>query len=242
VTVDARPAGDGTVSVVLTLDRQAAAQFSSLAAALKVDDLRRAGWMVVGPTAAPDGTVTVRASRRFANPAGAQALLVQVSGAAGPLRGLHLIRRRTFGSTRTELAGTVDLRSGVEGFGDPKLATELGLPSLSAGLAALHQQGAADPALRVEVAARLPGKLSHANAARVTGGTAVWTPALGSQLAVDAVASERNSVNLVLAAIAVLAMLGLIVVVVRRRFSFGISGIRLGRRRRHDTWRISDRR
>ena len=230
VTVTAGPAGDGTVSVSLALDNAAASQFSNLAGQLRLDDLRRAGWTVGSPPRAPDGSETVTVSERFRDPAGAAALLAQLSGPTGPFHALRLTRHHSLFSTHTSVSGSVDLRTGVDAFADTRLVQQLGVPSISAALAALHQGGAADPGLRIEVAAHLPGH-TQANT-RVSAGTAVWTAPLGGTLTLTATASQRNWPNVGFALVCVLCLLGLVAV--------GASRMGVGRRRiRRDNWSIA---
>jgi len=267
VTVKAGPAGDGTVTVTLTMDREASAAAGDLTHQLKIADLRRAGWNVTFAPPAPDGAQTVTLTKPFRNSAGASTLFVQLTGPTGPLHSLRLQRHRTFGTTRTGLTGTVDLKAGVDAFADPTLAGQLGLTSLSAGLAQLHQSGAADPGLQVQVAATLPGGVSAAPGAHVTHGTAVWTVPLGQSVLVDATARQRNWVNLILAGICVASLLGLALIGFVRTVAprlgpgfghrrdrwdaagGGLAGLRgwggRGRGRHHrrrDTWRAAERR
>ena len=227
LTIAERAAGDGTVSVSLALDKAAASQFGDLAHQLRLDDLRRAGWAVSGPLAGPDGSETVTASRSFRDAAGARALLAEVSGPLGPLAGLRIEHRRSPFTTRSGLRGNVDLRAGADAFADPQLAQQLGVPSVARALAALRQAGGADPGLRLELVARLPGR------------TKVWSATLGQTLAVSASASQLNTVNVGLAAVAAVCVLALAVVGLHRLgLGLGLEG-RRGRRRRRDSWTIA---
>jgi hypothetical protein len=270
VTVKAGPAGDGTVAVTLTIDREASALVGDLTHQLKIADLRRAGWKVAFAPPALDGAQTVTLTKPFRDSAGAVTLFVQLTGPTGPLRGLRLQRHRTFSTTRTALTGTVDLKAGVDAFADPTLAAQLGVTTLSAPLARLRQSGAADAGLHVQVAAILPGGVSAARGAVVTHGTAVWTVPLGQSVLVDASARQRNWLNLILAGVCVASLFGLAVIGISRTIGprlgaglghrrdrwdapgGGLAGLR-GRRgrvgrgsgrhhRRRDTWRTAERR
>ncbi len=227
VTVAERAAGDGTVSVSLALDKGAAARFTDLARQLRLDDLRRAGWAVTGPIAGPDGAETLTVSRPFRDAAGARALLAQVSGPAGPLSGLRIEHHRSPFTTRSGIQGNIDLRAGADVFAAPRLAQQLGVPSVQQALASLHQAGAADPGLRLELATDLPGR------------TKVWSAALGQTLAVSASTRELNTVNIALAAVAALCLAALAGVGLHRLgLGLGFEG-RRGRRRRRDSWTIA---
>jgi hypothetical protein len=219
VTVAERAAGDGTVSVSLALDKAAAAQFADLGPRLRLDDLRKAGWAVTGPATAPDGSATVTVSRAFRDAAGARALLAQVSGPSGPLSGLRVEHHHSPFTTRSGIQGNVDLRLGADAFADPRLSQQLGVPSLSKALSTLHQAGGADPGLRLELAARLPGR------------SKVWSVPLGQTLAVSASSRQLNKVNVGLAVVAGLCLLGLA--------AAGLHRLGFGGQRRRDSWTIA---
>ena len=234
VTVHVRAGGDGDVAVNLALDRQAAAQFPNLPTQLRLADLRNVGWTVSGPVTAPDGTETVTADHRFRDAAGATAVIDELSGPTGPFHSLRIETRHGFATTRTRLTGSVDLRRGVDAFSDPNLGAQLGVASLAQGLAVLHQ-GGENPGLTLELAARLPGHASQT----------AWALPLGQLTEVSAEATSRNWLNLIFAAVGVLALLGLLVVGLHRvglRFGLGEDRWeRRARRHRKDTWRISER-
>jgi hypothetical protein len=206
--VDVRPDGSGTVRAGLGLDAEALAQVGDLAGVLRVDDLRQAGWEVEGPEAEDDGLTWVRATKRFADPAEAERALAQLSGPAGPFRDFRLTRSSSLLRTRTTFTGTVDLGAGLAGLVDPELTERL---------------GGADPGLddlaktaRVEVSTGLPGSITT-NAPVTTGGKAVWTPEMGSQLTLSAQGDLRRLAPLVYGTLAVAAVAAALVLVIRRR-------------------------
>lgn len=205
--VDARPDGSGTVRAGLGLDADALREVGDLAAVLRVDDLRQAGWKVQGPEEEDDGLTWVRASKPFADPAEAERALAQLSGPGGPFRDFRLTRSGSLLRTRTAFTGTVDLTGGVAGLADPELVERVGgepvVDSLGGGV-------------RVEVSAGLPGKI-RSNAPTTSGGRAVWTPEMGSQLTLQADAELRRLAPIAYGVAAVLAALGGLVLVVRRR-------------------------
>jgi len=207
--VDARPDGSGTVRAGVGLDGEALRQVGDLAALLRVDDLRQAGWEVQGPEAEDDGLTWVRASKRFADPREAERAMAQLSGPAGPFQDFRLTRSGSLLRTRTTFTGTVDLAAGLAGLVDPELAERLG--GGDPGLDALAK------AARVEVSAGLPGSITS-NAPVTSGGRAVWTPEMGSQLTLSAEGDLRRLASLVYGALAVAAVtVALVLVVVRRR-------------------------
>ncbi|MDP8936507.1 MAG: hypothetical protein M3O23_02025 [Actinomycetota bacterium] len=206
--VDVRPDGSGTVGAGLGLDAAALREVGDLAAVLRVDDLRQAGWEVEGPKPEDDGLTWVRASKSFADPPEAERAMAQLSGPDGPFRDFRLTRAGSLLRIRTGFTGTVDLTRGLAGLVDPDLLERLGGDP---GLDALTS------ALRVEVAADLPGKI-RSNAPTTAGGRAVWTPEMGSQLTLQADADLRRLAPIVYGTLAVAgAVAALAVVVVRRR-------------------------
>jgi hypothetical protein len=215
-TISVGPAGDGTVSVAVALDRQASAAFGDVGRQLQLDDLRAAGWTVLPPSTAADGSTTVTASRPFANDAGLTAILSQLSGPAGPFSDLHLRHRTSLFSTHTGLGGTVDLGKGIDAFADAGLLRQMGITSLTSTLAARRADGGVVPTVRVELAARLPGSSSRSPGAHLVSGTEVWTPALGSTLTVDSAASQPRVVNVVLAGVCLSSTILLVVIGIRR--------------------------
>ncbi len=204
--VDARPDGSGRIRAGLGLDAEALREVGDLGAVLRVDDLRQAGWEVEGPRAEGDGLTWVRASRPFADVAEAERVMADLSGPAGPFRDFRLSRSTSLWRTRTGFTGTVDLTGGLAGLTDPDLFERLG-PDV--GLDTLAQ------AVRVEVSARLPGRV-RSNATTTSGGRAVWNPEMGSQLTLRADAELRRLAPLVYGALAVAAVLAALVLVFRR--------------------------
>lgn len=129
VRVDVKPNGSGTVEVDVLLDAEAAAKVGDLSKVVDFSDLRKAGWKIEGPSVSkglPKGQVTVRASRPFDNVEQANKILTSISGPDGPLKGVKLTRTSSFTSTKLTAVGTVDLSKGLEAFGDSDLTKALG--------------------------------------------------------------------------------------------------------------------
>jgi hypothetical protein len=159
--VEARADGSGVIRAGVGLDRQALAQVPRLAEQLQVDDLRRAGWRVVGPRREPDGLTWVRASLPFATPAGAHRAVAQLTGPAGPFRGFMLTREGARFRSRVRFRGTVDLATGLEGFADAELERRLGAANPGVDAATLKRRFGVDldRLVKVQVTARLPGSV-----------------------------------------------------------------------------------
>jgi MYXO-CTERM domain-containing protein len=210
--------GKGTVRVAVGLDDDAVSRFGDLAGELRVDDLRQAGWEVDGPKKGDDGLTWVRASRSFSGADEANVALSQLSGPVGPFRDLRLTHSRSLLKTTTRLTGTVDLAAGAAAFADSDLASRVG-DTLPLDIDRLRGELGpdADQKLQVGFEADLPGSV-RANVAQ-EGGRAVWRPALGHQLRVEASSEAVALVPLVpvLAAVLLLVVLGAAFLLRRRR-------------------------
>lgn len=203
--IDVGADGEGTVRAAVGLDADAVKAVGDLAAALRVDDLRAAGWQVDGPRQEGDGLTWVRAARPFSDVEEANLALSELSGPDGPFRNLSFERERSFLRTRTRLAGTVDLSGGLTGFADADLRDLLGDTILLDAEGLKGELGAdIDQAVRVQFEARLPGSV-RSNAPERAGDRSVWRPAVGQQLTIEASSSGlRIPVALIVLAAALL--------------------------------------
>ncbi|HEX2042431.1 MAG TPA: hypothetical protein VHF24_07305, partial [Acidimicrobiales bacterium] len=196
----------------------AVSRFGDLAGELRVDDLRQAGWEVDGPRKEDDGLTWVRASRSFAGADEANTFLAQLSGPDGPFRDLRLTRSRSLLRSTTRLTGTVDLSAGLAAFADPDLAARVG-DNLPLDLDRLREELGpdADQELQLAFQAGLPGDV-RANAPQEQG-RAVWQPALGQRLQIEASSEALALLPLVPVAAAALlvVVLGAAFLVWRRR-------------------------
>lgn len=223
VEVRAARGGGGEVAATVTLDPAAARRAGDVAAGLRLDDLRAAGWRVTGPTPAAGGAVVLRAAKAFSTPAGAALAVRELSGDAGPFRSLRLTTRRTLWRTTTTLRGAVDLSGGLEAFGDDTLRRLLGSPlGLAPGELEAELGRPPAEAFSFEVAARLPGTV-RSDAPLRQGERVAWPVPLGRSVAVSATAVAWNAAGTGLAALAAGCGLALVVLLVRRsrRVSWG---------------------
>lgn len=201
--VDVGRDGSGIVRAGIGLDDDALARLGDPATELRLADLRQAGWTVTGPAKEKDGLTWVRATKRFSDAAGAAGVAAELSGPDGPFRSFQVVRTRGFLHTSTRFTGVVDLTKGLAGFSDPDLAAKLGgALGLDADALRARLGADADKELQVRVEAHLPGDTKSNATSRGAGGTLVWQPALGKQLAVDARSSALNLVPLVPAVVA----------------------------------------
>lgn len=219
--VDVARDGSGRVTAGIGLDADALKELGDPATALRVDDLRQAGWLVEGPRKEDDGLTWVRASRPFADPEQAAAAMAELSGPDGPFRDFRIVRTKSLTRSRTTFTGTVDLSRGLAGLSDPELATTLGDVDLGLDLEGLRRRFGDQLArtVTVQVTAGLPGDVTT-NAPERDGGRALWSPELGQTVQMEAT-SEALRINPAIPIAAGAAVVGLagvlLFVVVRRR-------------------------
>jgi len=185
--------GSGRVSAGVGLDAEAVSQAGDLSSALRVDDLRQAGWTVVGPRRENDGLTWVRATRPFTTAGEATATMAQLTGPEGPFKDFRLTRTRSLMRGRLNFTGVVDLTGGLSGLSDPDLAQRVGEVNLGLDLEGLRRRFGADLAktVKVEVSAALPGKMTT-NAPTRPGGRALWTPEVGQNVRLEASSDALN--------------------------------------------------
>jgi hypothetical protein len=225
VAIDVTEDGSGAVEVRVELDREAVRRVGDPATAIRLDDLRAAGWDVPAPERAEGGSVTLVGRRAFSGPEQLSAVLEEVGGSEGVFRGVRVQVEDGFGSAQYELGATVHLTGSLEQFSDAELAAAVdGLP-LARTPEELAAEGADDPrAATLTVSVALPG-----GAPRTTGsiedGRATWTfPLSGGQATTEQIevssttSSGRTGRLVILAAVAGgLALVALVVALVRRR-------------------------
>jgi hypothetical protein len=219
--------GAGQVRVTVALDRAAAALGGTAVQDLDRAGLAAAGW-AVRSAATPGGGETFTASHPFASAAQLPAVLGEIATSAGtPLFRLQVAETHTFWTTRTTLRGSVDLRCGVDCFGDAGLQGPFGSPvGVDPGALERRYGETAAQALQFRLQVRLPGSVGSVGATDATGrsgDTLRWTPVLGGRLTLSAVttATDEGHVTEVAAAAAGLLVLGALAVTLlwRRRRS-----------------------
>ena len=215
--VDVNRNGTGRVTAGLGLDADALKELGDPAAALRLDDVRAAGWQVDPPRAEGDGLTWIRASKPFTEPEQVPAILAELNGPSGPFRDFTVTRTRSLTRSKTAFTGTVDLAGGLAGLSDPELAAALGDfdPRLDVeGLRARFGDQ-----LDVRVTAGLPGEVTS-NAPARDGGRPLWSPELGQTIRLEA-SSQALKVDprlpLVAGATLLVAVVLLGVLVRRRR-------------------------
>ncbi len=213
VAVDAEPNGSGVVNVTATLDQEAASRTPNLSSQLRVDDLKTVGWSVAGPTT--KGTTTViQASKTFRNPSEATSLLEEISGADGPFGDLRLARERKPLWWEWELEGDLDLKGGIERFGDEGLRTQLEGTSFGVDPKEIQQ------AINLELAVDLPGQV-NAEGAKQSDGQMVWTANFDQTQQVKATSRVPSISRPYATAVAAIALTTLVLLLLRIRKASG---------------------
>jgi hypothetical protein len=206
VGVDANADGTGTVKATVTLDEAAAKRAPGLRNQLEVDDLKRAGWRIEGPTKTDDNGQQIVASKRFEDPREAERVVAEISGPEGPFQQFDLRQQRSFLKTKTTFTGTVDLSAGLAHFSDEELTDRLGGQPVGVDVTTLERRLGAtiDRLLGVKVSVRLPGEVSS-NAPGDTANGASWQPKIGESATLRATSEQWNLGPIALTALAVTA-------------------------------------
>ncbi len=203
--------GSGLVAVGVGLDDEALAKVGDLSAQLRVDDLKASGWTVTDPAKEDDGYTWVQATKPFADPAGATAVLDEVNGPDGAFGGWKVNASSSVLSSSHSVQGTIDLSKGMASFTDPALASTLGGDPYGGAIGDLERKQGRPVADMVDVRVTV----------EVPGSTKTYTPSLGAEqpTAVKVSSSSLGSLVQGLAVVAVLALIGLALVLLRRRSS-----------------------
>ena len=163
--------GSGTVSVTVTADADVYKAAPSLKTDVRNDDLTAAGWKMSGPKETKDGGLTVTFSHGFNTPAEATALLGQVNGTRGPLKGLALQRTGKSSNSTFTLTGKLEVNGGLEAFADDAALKLLG----GAPYANQVKNSGLDlgKAVGIDFTAQLPGKVVSTTGS-ATGSVITW--------------------------------------------------------------------
>ena len=202
--------GSGTVVVAVGLDDEAVAKVGDLGSQLRVDDLRAAGWEITGPAKEADGFTWIRATKPFADAAGAGRVMGEVNGSDGAFRGWQVRRSSSLLSNTYRVDGTIDLTRGVETFGDEQLRQLLGGDPFAQAVARLEQEEGRPISEQVDVRVTV----------ETPGGSQTYTPSLADTqpTTVRVSSSTRNWGGVfVVAVLLVLALLVVVAVLLRRR-------------------------
>ena len=117
--------GTGWVTLALVADAEAVARAPDLVSGMRLDDVRKAGWTVDGPTPRGDGGVEVRASKRFESASQLPQLLDEIAGPGVIFFDVQLDRSRSFDRTNYDFAVSIDPTPPLEAFSDDAVAALL---------------------------------------------------------------------------------------------------------------------
>ena len=215
VGVDAKQNGSGVVRAGVGLDDDALRQIPDLAQQLRVDDLKKAGWTVVGPRKESDNRTWVRATKAFANAAGAAKAMNELNGPNGPFKSFRLTTKHSFLRTKTSFSGTVD-RVGAKGLADPRLQQQLGGSGVDPNVLEQQLNQIIDRTVRTEVVAHLPGSISSNAPTDISGGV-LWHPKAGEQAHLTASSTAWNLRPIIFGAVALALAIAAVVVWRRSR-------------------------
>ena len=204
--MDAKQNGSGVVRAGVGLDDDALRQIPDLAQQLRVDDLKRAGWIVVGPRKESDKRTWVRATKPFASPTGAAKAMTELNGPNGPFKNFRLTRKHSFLRTKTSFSGTVD-RVGARGLADAQLQQQLGGSGVDPNVLQQQLDQLVNRTVRLEVVAQLPGSISSNAPTSVSGGV-VWRPKAGEQAHLTASSTAWDLRPIIFGAIAIVLAIG----------------------------------
>ena len=133
VDMTVAPDGTGTISLVATADAEVIAAVPTLADELALDDILAAGWTIDGPTALPDGGLTITLSHDFVSAEEATNLL---NSLGPPFNQMAMTRNTSGDDTTTRLTGLLGLPDGFESFADEDLIAAVGSVPFSEQIAA----------------------------------------------------------------------------------------------------------
>ena len=157
ISLNVKPNGSGTVTVVVTADKAIVDKAPSLAQDIRTDDLKKAGWEVTGPTKTKTGGLTITLSHAFNTPTEATAIINQVSEERGPLHDMVLTRSGKDTNSTWALAGRLEVTGGLNSFIDD---AGLQLLDVSPYAAEVSEAGLdLGDAVGITFSASLPGKV-----------------------------------------------------------------------------------
>ncbi len=162
VDVVMREDGSGMVTVTAIADAEVVQKSPNLTAELRLDDVRAAGWSVVGPTPTPTGGLQVVLTHRFETPEQGNELLAQIGGTNGPLVGVVLDKSESGSTTTYTLNGSLQVTGGLDAFSDAELGAAVGATPYASQVAAANLRP--DQAVGITFSATLPGTLDTTTA------------------------------------------------------------------------------
>ena len=188
ISLKVNPNGTGDVVVTVTADKAIVDKAPDLAADLRVDDLKSAGWEVDGPDSTKEGGLTVQLSRSFRTPAEASAIMSQLNGERGPVRGVTLTREGKDTNSTWRLTGALQVTDGLDAFIDNATRELFTAPPFSGDVdeAGLNL----GEAIGIDFTVSLPGKVDATTGLQSDNGITWRVPMDGSTI--DVATSVTN--------------------------------------------------
>ncbi len=158
VEVEVEEDGSGQVAVTVTFDREAADALLDLDGdeGLRLDDLFQAGWEIVPPEVADDGSVRTTAIKRFGTTEQFTEVMEEISGEGSLFQDFVLTRQKDFATVDYGVTGTISPQ-GLEAFADPAIEAVLGRTLLDIA----SEAEATGEDVTVALAVRLPGTVAE---------------------------------------------------------------------------------
>lgn len=171
VDMNVEPDGTGTIAVQLVADAELIAEIPTIADELATDDIVAAGWTVDGPTATPDGGLTIGFSHDFSSDEEATNLLNSIGP---PFTQMSMVRNTSGDDTTTRLSGLLGLPNGFEAFADEDLIAAVGSLPFADQLEAAGATPATSMSATLRVA--LPGEIDpdQTNGTELDDGRLEW--------------------------------------------------------------------
>lgn len=179
VDVTVEPDGTGSMVVTATADADLVEQVPTIADDLVLDDIVEAGWVIDGPTATPDGGLTVAFTHQFSGAAEATNLLKSLGP---PFSDPQLGRGGAGDVTTNTLTGNFGLPEGFAAFADSDLISAVG----DVPFAAEFEASGATPenSMSAVIRATLPGEIvgAETNAVELDDGRLEWVIPLNGDI------------------------------------------------------------
>lgn len=188
ITLDVEPNGSGRITVMLVADAGIVAKVPDLAADVRTDDLKEAGWDVDGPDKTDEGGLRVVLARSFDTPDQATAILSQVSGANGPLRTVALARSGKDTNSVWSLTGALQVTGGLRAFIDDQGAELIGGAPFAGEVSDAGLE--LGEAIGIEFTASLPGTIDATTGVAGENGITWRVPMDGSTIDVATTATN----------------------------------------------------
>jgi hypothetical protein len=208
VSLDVNPNGTGTVTVVVTADKDIVAKVPTLAQDIRTDDLKQAGWQTDGPKKTKSGGLTIALTHSFRNPAEATAVLAQINEENGPLHDIVVTRSGKDTNSTWTLAGRLEVTGGLDAFVDDATRTLLGVSPYAAEV----EESGLDlgDAVGVTFVATLPGTVDSSTGLADNGALSWRVPMDGSKVDI-ATSATHVAVATSISRVARVVLLGLLV-------------------------------